>query len=293
MATRIKAAGGNGGLDQPSGHRHQGQFAHGDAGQEFGSGREVIQELAREQGTGRVKENDNAHGAGTDGGARNLVRARAETQDRSRCATWARSMSADGTSRSPASRSRKFYSRRRRAREGRSERKYQVEQMYAQYFLVEKRRGKLPLLMWHGGGLTGATYETKPDGNPGWAQLFLRAGWDIYIPTRWSAAARAGPTGSRAIRCSSRSAICGSVSSRASGSRNDDKAKRVIYPGVQFPLEAYEQFMKQGVPRWVTTDEQIVAAYIELVDKVSPCVVLVPARAARSASRWPKRGPTR
>ena len=33
--------------------------------------------------------------------------------------------------------------------------------------------------------------------------------------------------------------------------------------------------MKQGVPRWVTTDDQIVAAYIELVDKVCPCVVLV------------------
>ena len=44
---------------------------------------------------------------------------------------------------------------------------------------------------------------------------------------------------------------------------------------MQFPLEAYEQFMKQGVPRWVTTDEQIVAAYIEFVDKVCPCVVLV------------------
>ena len=33
--------------------------------------------------------------------------------------------------------------------------------------------------------------------------------------------------------------------------------------------------MKQGVPRWVTTDDQIVAAYIELVDKVCPCVVMV------------------
>jgi hypothetical protein len=29
------------------------------------------------------------------------------------------------------------------------------------------------------------------------------------------------------------------------------------------------------VPRWVTTDKQIVAAYIELIDKVCPCVVLV------------------
>src|SRR2546430_17315190 len=45
---------------------------------------------------------------------------------------------------------------------------YQVEQMYAQYFLVQNRKGKLPLLMWHGGGLSGVTYETKPDGNPGW-----------------------------------------------------------------------------------------------------------------------------
>src|SRR5215831_3787953 len=59
------------------------------------------------------------------------------------------------------------------------------------------------------------------------------------------------------------------------GSWNDDKAKRTIYPGAQFPIEAYPQFMKQGVPRWLTTDDQIVAAYIELVDKVCPCVVMV------------------
>jgi hypothetical protein len=58
---------------------------------------------------------------------------------------------------------------------------YQIEQMYAQYFLVQNRKGKLPLLMWHGGGLTGATYETKPDGKPGWLNFFLRGGWDIYI----------------------------------------------------------------------------------------------------------------
>jgi hypothetical protein len=33
--------------------------------------------------------------------------------------------------------------------------------------------------------------------------------------------------------------------------------------------------MKQGVPRWLTTDDQIVAAYIEFVDKVCPCAVMV------------------
>ena len=55
--------------------------------------------------------------------------------------------------------------------------KYQVEQMYVQYFLPQNRKGKLPLLMWHGGGLTGVTYETTPDGREGWLNYFIRKGW--------------------------------------------------------------------------------------------------------------------
>jgi hypothetical protein len=51
--------------------------------------------------------------------------------------------------------------------------KYQVEQMYVQYFLPQNRKGKLPLLLWHGGGLTGVTYETKPDGGEGWLGQFV------------------------------------------------------------------------------------------------------------------------
>src|SRR5215472_11636162 len=43
------------------------------------------------------------------------------------------------------------------------------------------RKGKLPLLMWHGGGLTGVTYETTPDGREGWLNYFIRKGWDTYI----------------------------------------------------------------------------------------------------------------
>ena len=58
---------------------------------------------------------------------------------------------------------------------------YQVEQMYVQYFLPQNRKGKLPLLMWHGGGLTGATYETTPDGREGWLNMFIRKGWDVYV----------------------------------------------------------------------------------------------------------------
>ena len=158
--------------------------------------------------------------------------------------------------------------------------KYQVEQMYAQYFLPQNQRGRVPLLLWHGGGLTGVTYETKPDGSPGWLNYFLRQGWDTYI----SDAMERGRSGwTDKFKGDPVFLPLGDPWERfrlgPPGSWNDDKAKRVTYPGVQFPLDAYEQFMKQGVPRWVTTDDQIIAAYIELVDKVCPCVVLVHSQA--------------
>jgi len=154
--------------------------------------------------------------------------------------------------------------------------KYQVEQMYVQYFLPQNRRGKLPLLLWHGGGLTGATYETKPDGGDGWLTYFIRKGWDTYI----SDAVERGRAGwTNTFKGEPLFLPVGDPWERfrigPPRSWNDDKAKRASYPGVQFPIDAYEQFMKQAVPRWLTTDEQIVAAYVELVDEVCPCVVLV------------------
>jgi len=59
------------------------------------------------------------------------------------------------------------------------------------------------------------------------------------------------------------------------GSYNRDPAKMKPLPGNQFPTEGYDNFTKQVVPRWTSTDEPTIAAYIALVDKVCPCVVLV------------------
>ena len=154
--------------------------------------------------------------------------------------------------------------------------KYQVEQMYVQYFLPQNRKGKLPLLLWHGGGLTGVTYETKPDGGEGWRNFFIRRGWDTYVSdavergrSGWTSTFKGDPVFLPFGDPWERFRI------GPPGSWNDEKAKRTTYPGAQFPTEAYGQFMKQGVPRWLTTDDAIVTAYVELVDKVCPCVVLV------------------
>src|SRR6266853_59831 len=65
------------------------------------------------------------------------------------------------------------------------------------------------------------------------------------------------------------------------GTWNADPVKRKVLPGSQFPVEAYENFTKQGVPRWLTTDAAITAAYTELVDKVCPCVILFHSQAGQ------------
>jgi hypothetical protein len=155
---------------------------------------------------------------------------------------------------------------------------YVVEQMYVQYLLPQNRKGKVPLLMWHGGGLTGVTYESTPDGREGWQTMFARKGWDVYVSdavergrASWAMPeVYGGEPVFTTLRYPWESYRFGEP-----GSWNDDPAKRTPYPGSQFPIEAYENLVKQIVPRWTTTNKAIMAAYNQLVDKVCPCVLLV------------------
>ena len=156
---------------------------------------------------------------------------------------------------------------------------FMVEQMYVQYFLPQNRKGKYPLLMWHGGGLTGVTYESTPDGREGWLNMFVRKGWDVYN----SDAVERGRSGfaspdvwpSEPTFLNYQDPYERFRIGQGEGSWNADPGKRRPIPGTQFPVDAYENYMKQSVPRWLSTDEPIIKAYVELVDKVCPCVVLM------------------
>ncbi|MEY3730903.1 MAG: hypothetical protein RLZZ57_1659, partial [Pseudomonadota bacterium] len=57
---------------------------------------------------------------------------------------------------------------------------YLIGALYAQYMIPAAPRGRFPLLMWHGGGLSGVCWETTPDGREGWQHFFLRQGWPVY-----------------------------------------------------------------------------------------------------------------
>jgi len=155
---------------------------------------------------------------------------------------------------------------------------YVVEQMYVQYVLPQNRKGKAPLLMWHGGGLTGVSYETTPDGREGWLNMFVRKGWDVYV----SDAVERGRAGWAMPDVFAGEPVFTSIGTPWVNFRlgqpsawSLDPALRRSFPGSQFPLDAYGDLLKQIVPRWVTTNDAIMAAYVQLIDKVCPCVLLV------------------
>src|SRR3954451_11263311 len=153
---------------------------------------------------------------------------------------------------------------------------FAVEQMYVQYVKLAQPKGKVPLLLWHGGGLSGVTWETKPDGKPGWQQFFLNAGYDTYVS---DAVERGRASWARYPEIFKSEPIFRTKKEAwelfRMGPTYEVGGKRVEFEGQQFPAEALDAFMKQGVPRWLTNDAATQKAYDALVQKVCPCIIVV------------------
>ncbi|ALX85852.1 hypothetical protein APT56_23200 [Achromobacter denitrificans] len=169
---------------------------------------------------------------------------------------------------------------------------YRVEQMYAQYFLSEPASGRPPLAFWHGGGMTGAAWETTPDGRQGWLHYFLRRGWDAYLcdavergragaaPHVWPDA----PVVQAREDCYTRFRIGRPGTRPGPGS---------AYPDTQFPLEAFDALAAQMVPRWVHTDAAILRAYQAFLERIGAAIVVCHSQAGvfgiRAAHALPER----
>lgn len=156
---------------------------------------------------------------------------------------------------------------------------FEAEQMYVQYVKLVRPTAKYPVLMIHGGGLSGVTWETKPDGGPGWQMNFLEAGFDTYVA---DAVERGRASWARYPEIFKGEPIFRTKKEAwelfrigPMGSYTTDAAKRTAWHDTQFPTQAFDQFMKQGVPRWVTNDAITQAAYNQLVQKICPCVIVV------------------
>lgn len=154
---------------------------------------------------------------------------------------------------------------------------FEVEQMYVHYTKLAQPKGKVPLLLWHGGGLAGVTWETKPDGKPGWEMYFLKAGWDTYVS---DAVERGRASWARFPQIFTtepmfRTKKEGWELFRIGKTYATDPKQRVANAGTQFPVESFDQFVKQGIPRWVSNDGVTQKAYDAYVQKACPCVIVV------------------
>ena len=174
---------------------------------------------------------------------------------------------------------------------------FEAAQMYVQYVRLVHPKARYPLLMWHGGGLTGVTWETKPDGQPGWQQFFLAAGHDVYVSdavergrASWAATRRSIPP--------SRSSARRSRHGRASVSADPTPIGRT--PASAPPTRAASSPSRRSTsspssscPTGRHPGAGSEAAYEQLLLKICPCVLLVHSQAGEFAFNLALKHPDR
>lgn len=159
-----------------------------------------------------------------------------------------------------------------------------VNQMYVHYRIPKTVSGP-PVVMVHGSGHTGMTYETTPDGREGWATYFARRGFPVYVVDH-SGRGRSGfdPTAINRTRAGESDAkalpdLQIAPRERAWYFFRIGKSYPTPFPGSQFPVEAFDQYTAQLVPNAEATlaggGANTVQALGALLDKIGPAVVIV------------------
>jgi pimeloyl-ACP methyl ester carboxylesterase len=139
-----------------------------------------------------------------------------------------------------------------------------IEAAYVQYFLQAKPRYSVPLVLMHGGGLTGSMWEDTPDGRPGWLQRLLEEGVSVYVVDN----VERGRAGFCALE---------DVWPDRPLSRSDEESAAIYrfgYAGHRFPLDAMQSLSARTVPRWPGTAALQRQALIDVVKRIGPCVLL-------------------
>jgi pimeloyl-ACP methyl ester carboxylesterase len=161
-----------------------------------------------------------------------------------------------------------------------------VNQMYVHYRIPAGRTSAIPIVLVHGGGLTGMSYETTPDGREGWATYLVRKGHAVYVvdtPGRGRSGFNATAI-NEAKAEGSASGLPASVlmvtAELAWPLFRFGPSHGMAYPDTQFPVEAFTRFASQGVPfgeamlegGGMGTAPQALAA---LLDDIGPAIVVV------------------
>jgi len=149
---------------------------------------------------------------------------------------------------------------------------FAVEQAYVQFFVPETRRAAPPVLLVHGGGMTGSCWETTPDGRPGWLHLLLRRGYEVHVMgavERGRAGFAPGLWDGEPVLRSMEEAWTLFRLGRADGF-----ATLTAFPCQRFPVDAFDRFAHSFVPRWFGTSALQTRALLAALDRIGPALVI-------------------
>ena len=161
-----------------------------------------------------------------------------------------------------------------------------VNQMYVHYRVPSRLASPTPIVLVHGGGLTGMSWETTPDGREGWATYLARQGRAVYVvdtPGR----GRSGFDATAINRAKAESSVAnlpGNVlmvtAELAWPLFRFGPSHGTAYADTQFPTDASAAFAAQGVPFGEATLEggamaTAPRALAALLDRIGPAVVVV------------------
>ena len=128
-----------------------------------------------------------------------------------------------------------------------------INQMYVEY-MIPKDNDEIPLVLIHGGGLSGKSFETTPDGRMGWDEYFVRKGHPVYNVDQASRA-RSGfdvsvinQVRDGRLPPSALPNITRTSNEAAWQNFRFGPSFGVAWPDSQFPTEAAAHFSKQGIP---------------------------------------------
>jgi pimeloyl-ACP methyl ester carboxylesterase len=166
---------------------------------------------------------------------------------------------------------------------------------YVGFVKLANPRHRFPILMIPGGGLSGAVFETTPDGRPGWEWVFLRAGYSVYVAdhdqTGRSSFARYPEIDPDEPAFRSKQFLWEVFRIGRPGSYATAGGP-LAYPGTQFPVVAFDAFVKQAQPRFRLSKEQEANAFDAMIQAVCPCILLTHSAAGEAgmaaAGRWPQ-----
>ena len=155
---------------------------------------------------------------------------------------------------------------------------YVIGQVYVQEYRLAKPRCPYPILLWHGGGMCGSQWEATPDGRNGWLWHFLRLGFDVLVS---DAAERGRSPWLMAETCNGDLPVYRSKEEAwsifrigPSESYAENPLARRPYDGQQFPIDVFDTFAKQFVPRWLGHLDRELKGYAALVQAAGPCILV-------------------